>query len=444
MTRKDDPRAKTPVERFLLALHAEDVGRVRELLEQYPEVRAAVNAPIGHFDSRPVARAKKKLPLLDVLLGHGADLNLKSAWWAGGFGLLEYDCTPEEAAPLIERCAIVDVFAAAHLGMFERLRELVDRDPSLVHARGGDGKTPLHCARTVQIAQYLIDRGAELDARDVDHESTPAQYLIREAPEVARLLVERGGWFDIFIAIGLRDADLVERCLREDPDALDHRTGQGIYSVAHNGQRPATREEIGDRRGDTYRWVFGHNVSAIEAARLLGFDDMVALLSSHASPAQRLLAACAAADRAAAEEVVASSPGVVGGLGREQMRLIADKAHAGDTAAVALMLALGFDARAIGPDHGDALHWAAFHGNVEMVRMLLRHDPAIGVKDACHGGTPLDWCLYGSLHGWRRTKGDFAGTARLLLDAGERCNPAVLPTGRDDVDVVLRSYLAAG
>ena len=85
-----------------------------------------MNEPIGHFDSRPVASAKKNLPLLDVLLAYGADLNLKSAWWAGGFGLLEYDCTPEEAAPLIERGAVVDVFAAAHLGMFERLRELVD------------------------------------------------------------------------------------------------------------------------------------------------------------------------------------------------------------------------------------------------------------------------------------------------------------------------------
>ena len=84
-------------------------------------------------------------------MAHGADLNLKSTWWAGGFGLLEHDCTAEEAKPLIERGAIVDVFAAAHLGMFDRVRELVDRDPALVHARGGDGKTPLHCATTKEI-----------------------------------------------------------------------------------------------------------------------------------------------------------------------------------------------------------------------------------------------------------------------------------------------------
>src|SRR5438046_4472040 len=208
----------SPVEQFRDALHAGSVERVRELLGAHAQVRAAVNAPISRFGSRPAARAVKNLPLLDVLLEYGADLNLKSDWWAGGFGLLEDGITPEEAAPLIARGAIVDVFGAAHLGMFDRLRELVDRDASLVHARGGDGRTALHCARTVEIARYLLDRGAEIDARCVDHESTPAQYLVRDAPEVARFLLDHGAWFDIFIAVGLRDLALVARCLTNDPE----------------------------------------------------------------------------------------------------------------------------------------------------------------------------------------------------------------------------------
>ena len=298
-----DAPTKTPVERFRIALHAGDTETVRSLLEAHDEVRAAINAPISHFNSRPVARAAKNLPMLDVLLAYGADLNLKSAWWAGGFGLLEHGITPEEAAPLIARGAIVDVFAAAHLGMFDRLRELVERDPSLVHARGGDGKTPLHCATTTEIAQYLLDHGAAIDARDVDHESTPAQYLVRDAPDVVRLLIAHGAWFDIFIAVGLRDAALVERCLRDDPEALDHRTWHGKYTVAHDGKRAATPEEIGDRRGDVYRWVFDHNVTAIDVAVQLGYDDILELLLAHASPAQRLLAACGRGDRGAAEAV---------------------------------------------------------------------------------------------------------------------------------------------
>jgi Ankyrin repeats (3 copies) len=442
MKRKIESVAGTPVERFVAALHAGDVERVRELLERHAEVRAAINAPISHFDSRPVARAAKNLPLLDLLLAHGADINLKSAWWAGGFGLLEYDMTPEAAAPLIARGAIVDVFAAANLGMFDRLRTLVDGDPSLVHARGGDGKTPLHSARTVEIARYLVDRGADIDARDVDHESTPSQYLVRDAPDVVRFLIECGAWFDIFIAVGLRDPALVGRALAADPEALDHRIWHGKYTVAHDGKRPATRAEIGDRRGDVYRWVFDHNTSAIDVALQLGYPEISAQLLAHASPAQRLLAACAGADRAAAAAIVEAHPGIVPALSRDQMRLIADKAHANDAAAVNLMLDLGFDPLAPGVDGWAPVRWAAFHGNASLVRRLLAHDPPINVRDARYGGTPLGQCLYGAVHGWQQ--GDFPTTVQLLLDAGERLDPARLPTGRDDVDAVLRAHLARG
>jgi Ankyrin repeat len=401
-------------------------------------VRAVVNEPIADFGSRPVQIAKKNLPLLDALLAHGADLNLKSAWWAGGFGILETDCSPAEAAALIERGAIVDIFAAAHLGMFDRVRALVDDDPSVVHARGGDGKTALHCAATVEIARYLLDHGAEIDARDVDHESTAAQYLVRDAPDVTRFLIGRGASVDIFMAVGLRDPALVDRCLRDDPEALDHRTWHAKYSVAHNGSRPATREEVGDRRGDVYRWVFGHNLSAIDAATQLRYDEIAALLLARASPVQRLLAACVRADRSEAEAILSTHPDLIGGFTTDQKRLIADRAHANDTASVALMLDLGFDPDVPGVDDAEAIRWAVFQGNAEMTRRLLAHDPPIGVRDRRYNGTLLGWCIYGAVHGWRRTTGDFATTARLLLDAGEQVDPSTVPTGRADLDALLR------
>ncbi|HEX4348517.1 MAG TPA: ankyrin repeat domain-containing protein [Vicinamibacterales bacterium] len=442
LTRKIASLTGTPVDAFLSALNEGDVERVRALLRDHADVRAAINAPISHFNSRPVARATKNLPMLDLLLEYGADLNQKSEWWAGGFGLLEYGCTPSDAAALMARGAAPDVFAAAHLGMFDRVRALVDAQPSLVLAKGGDGKTPLHCATTVEIAAYLLDRGAEIDARDVDHESTPLQYLVKDAPEVARLLVDRGAWFDIFIASWLRDRALIARCLREDPEALDHRTGRGRYRVAHNGKAPSTPEQRAGLRGDIYRWVFEHNVSALDVVIARGDTETRDLLLGAATPVQQLLAASAAADRATALAVVAADPGAVSRMTASQRAVISDRAMANDTRAVLLMLELGFDPLAT-PDPGgwEAVRWAAYHGNVEMMRPLLARQPPINVPDPAYNGTMLGNCLHGAIHGWRRRSGDYPETVRLLLAAGERLDPEWVPIGRDDVDAVLRDAL---
>lgn len=62
--------------------------------------------------------------------------------------------------------------SVSRLGMMAKLRELVAADPDVVHARGGDGQTPLHFTSTVEVAEFLLANGAEIDARDVDHEST--------------------------------------------------------------------------------------------------------------------------------------------------------------------------------------------------------------------------------------------------------------------------------
>src|SRR5204863_8965162 len=117
------------------------------------EVKARINEPVGFFDAPAITLARSR-EMLDVLLEAGADINAKSRWWAGGFGLL-HGAAPELAAYAIERGAVVDAHAAARLGLIEKLRELVAADPGQVHARGGDGQTPLHFAGTIAVAEYL-------------------------------------------------------------------------------------------------------------------------------------------------------------------------------------------------------------------------------------------------------------------------------------------------
>jgi hypothetical protein len=59
--------------------------------------------------------------VIEILLRASADINARTHWWAGGFGVLDDAARPDRdpglAAFLIERGAIVDAHAAAKLGM---------------------------------------------------------------------------------------------------------------------------------------------------------------------------------------------------------------------------------------------------------------------------------------------------------------------------------------
>ena len=58
--------------------------------------------------------------------------------------------------------------------------------------------------------------------------------------------------------------------IRDDPEALEYRTWHGKYVVAHDGARAATADQMRGRRGDIYRWTFGHNLSPLDVAHLMG------------------------------------------------------------------------------------------------------------------------------------------------------------------------------
>lgn len=98
-----------------------------------------------------------------------------------------------------------------------------------MYARGGGGQTPLHFVSTVQIAEFLLGHGAEIDARDVDHESTPAQYVLcvqqkrhypRDRKDVARYLVSRGLKTDLLMAAALGEVNRVRRHLDSAPACI--------------------------------------------------------------------------------------------------------------------------------------------------------------------------------------------------------------------------------
>jgi hypothetical protein len=58
-----------------------------------------------------------------------------------------------------------------------------------------------------------------------------------------------------------------------------------------------------------------------------------------------------------------------------------------------LQRGIAVDAR-LKHDGQTGLHWAAFGGHAETVKLLLQRGAAIDVKDKSYSGTPLDWALY--------------------------------------------------
>jgi|SRR2546422_2383792 len=64
---------------------------------------------------------------------------------------------------------LLGIHNAARMGDVARVRDLLDKNPSLVNARDKKGNTPLHCAITyfeLGVVEELLARGADVNATD--------------------------------------------------------------------------------------------------------------------------------------------------------------------------------------------------------------------------------------------------------------------------------------
>src|SRR3970040_2273268 len=115
--------AAEPLNTAVLANDATDVAAV---LDRHPELKARLDDPLPDFDfgATPLLGAvyRNNREMIDVLLHAGADINARSDWWAGSFGVLDHDGDLPEF--LIERGATVDVHAAARLGILASVAAL--------------------------------------------------------------------------------------------------------------------------------------------------------------------------------------------------------------------------------------------------------------------------------------------------------------------------------
>lgn len=98
----------------------------------------------------------------------------------------------------------------------------------------------------------------------------------------------------------------------------------------------------------------------------------------------------------------------------------------GRTGVVDFLLRAGIKVDAM--PHGETgLHWAAFGGHADLVKLLLKRKAPVNIKDNSFGGTPLGWALYG----WgdpppEASRAAYYEIVSLLVAAGATVEPAWL------------------
>jgi ankyrin repeat protein len=166
-----------------------------------------------------------------------------------------YQGKTDEAKAIAAARPDLDVLEAAAIGDLERLRALLDEDPSLANAWSDDGFTPLHYAAFFgqpEAAKLLIERGADLEARSTNREfaldAAPLHSAVaaRERGTIEVLLdagadvnaVQHGGFTPLLEAAQSGQAEVVELLLERgaDPDAKldDGRTATDLARSAES------------------------------------------------------------------------------------------------------------------------------------------------------------------------------------------------------------------
>jgi len=425
-------RASELAKRFVDSIHAGESENVDRLLAESNELVEAINQPWCHFDSPPIVASKHDHELVGVLIKHGADINARSDWWAGSFGVLDgVDRTTFDS--LVARGATPNIHAFSGQGMADEVRDCIKKDPSSVNARGGDGQTPLHVATSTEVIDILLSHGADMSIRCLDHSATAVQYAA-DKPELCRHLLGAGSTPDIFIAAALGDIDLVKKVTAKQPDAISTRIGTCPHT--------SPIHEKSDQH--IYFWKLNNAETAMEVARNFQQDETWKFLFDNGTDKDRFLSACWEADQQTVDTLISHSPTIASQLNPHDQKELARAAWLGRTDTVRLMLDVGFDPHIVGVHNSSPLDRASFHGFYEIVKLLLERDPKPPLEFKNEfGGTPLSCCIWGSKHSWLKSdpRSDHKKCVQRLIDAGSQFDVEWIPTVNPEMDALLQANL---
>jgi ankyrin repeat protein len=339
-----------------------------------------------------------------------------------------------------------DIYAASAAGDADAARKMLDRDPSLVSAKGGPfGWEPLlyacysRAVSTLEVARLLLERGADPNAGYLWHGNVPpftaltgafgeGEDTVNQPPHpdrdaLARLLLDAG-------ADPNDGQTLYNRHFNPNDDHLkllfSYGLGQdkgGPWLSLERMLSPAAmlaeelwcaaRRNLPDRvkllvehGADVNMPGFRDGRTPYEAALLLGRQDIAAYLLQHGatkielSPDEAFAAACIAGRGDEVRSMLAEDPKRIerlGGHGR--MELVQRAVEARSYEGVRLMAELGFELNGTMPHDGVSLNLKAtpMHnatGDLAMVRLLIELGANPNVRDLSYHATPLGWAVH--------------------------------------------------
>lgn len=418
--------------RFLKALREDDSNTARKVLERTPKVaRYSLHTAAAAGEADLVVALLAKDPGLAVSLSPGdtvrpliyavsEDVKRDRENWVDAQltivrALLDAGADPNTTVTIPDVSdGIPALYFPCNSNNVPVARLLLERG-----AKPTDGESLYHAAQNgnIECLELLLQFGANVNFGPSEYGNTPLHFLAAHTPDnqISAKAMRGLHWL---LAHGADPS--VPSSGKWTAESQSGETP--LHRIAAVGHDVAVLRDLIEH-GAPVNAKRDDGLTAYRLAARGGYTEAAAYLASVGADTtltavDELLAACMSGRSDDARRVANANPGIIEQLGPSEREAISVAVSRNDFDTVRLMAQLGWPLTQEGQWGGTPLHWAAWNGRTEMVKLLLSVGAPVNVRDSRYGSSPLAWCCHGSRYCDNANDVDYPEIAGLLVDAG--------------------------